>query len=297
MNCVLRAQLQSGKTLVFKQSLPYVAKYPDIPAPLERLDVEANFYRTVSREPALASHMPNIKGYDQSEHILCMQDLGAARDFSYLYEQSGADEQSSLTALVNWLQRLHHLSIPTEHIAQFANASMRELNHAHIFVIPLLADNGVTLSEPVAQSAAELRRDQSLRDAAKYLGDIYLGVVAHASQPCLLHGDYYPGSWLWQAEGQPSMMVIDPEFGFYGAPEFDLGVMYAHLLFAGYERASIDTLFAHYERPTDFSDELALQFAGMEVIRRLLGVAQLPLAADDTIKQNWLSMARDMVVV
>lgn len=300
MNCVLRAQLQSGKSLVFKQSLPYVAKYPDIPAPIERLDLEANFYDIVSNTRTLASHMPKIVGYDQSEHILCMQDLGAARDFSYLYAQSREagweDVHGSLTVLTTWLERLHHLSIPTHRLGQFTNASMRELNHEHIFVIPLLEDNGVALNEAVAQSAKRLRKDQSLRDAARNLGDIYLGVAPHASQPCLLHGDFYPGSWLWQAEQQPSVMVIDPEFGFYGAPEFDLGVMYAHLIFAGYEQAKIETLFARYAKPNNFSDQLALQFAGMEVIRRLLGVAQLPLTADDTVKQNWLSMARDLLL-
>ena len=35
MNCTLRASL-GGRTLILKQSRPYVAKYPSIPAPLDR---------------------------------------------------------------------------------------------------------------------------------------------------------------------------------------------------------------------------------------------------------------------
>ena len=38
----------------------------------------------------------------------------------------------------------------------------------------------------------------------------------------LLHGDYYPGSWMTVDD---AVFVIDPEFSFKGFPEFDLGVM------------------------------------------------------------------------
>jgi 5-methylthioribose kinase len=297
MNRVLRAQLQSGSTLVLKQSLPYVAKYPDIPAPIERLDVEANFYDMIRDHEALASCMPGILGYDPTEHILCMQDLGEATDFISLYD-IGRDRSLDigLPDLVNWLSNLHGLPVSKERGAEFANQAMRALNHEHIFIIPLLEHNGVALSEPVALSAEKMRQDGPLSDAAKHLGDIYLGAAPHVSQACLLHGDFYPGSWLAQGEQPSSVMVIDPEFGFYGAPEFDVGVMYAHLIFAGFAPADIERLLEHYSKPRHFSDTLALQFAGMEIIRRLLGVAQLPLTASDTVKQNWLSLARDLVV-
>jgi 5-methylthioribose kinase len=45
-----------------------------------------------------------------------------------------------------------------------------------------------------------------------------------------------------------------------------------------------------------FSRTLAFGFAGVEIIRRLLGVAQLPLAADLGTKQRWLALAREMVL-
>jgi len=34
----------------------------------------------------------------------------------------------------------------------------------------------------------------------------------------------------------------------------------------------------------------------MEIIRRLLGVAQLPLAADDEIRARWITEARRMML-
>ena len=45
MNCVRRAILDTGASLIVKQSLPYVAKYPDIPAPIERIAREHAFYQ------------------------------------------------------------------------------------------------------------------------------------------------------------------------------------------------------------------------------------------------------------
>ena len=41
---------------------------------------------------------------------------------------------------------------------------------------------------------------------------------------------------------------------------------------------------------------LALQFAGMEIMRRLIGVAQLPLAADLSRKEALLATSRDLVL-
>jgi 5-methylthioribose kinase len=39
----------------------------------------------------------------------------------------------------------------------------------------------------------------------------------------------FPGSWLKAADG---LRVIDPEFCFLGDPEFDCGILAAHLMIA-----------------------------------------------------------------
>lgn len=306
MNCVLRAHLRTGPdnsdTLIFKQSLPYVAKYPDIPAPLERLDVEADFYAVIATHSTLAARMPTIIGYHRDQHILCMQDLGETSDFIHLYEHSDGAQpakqhQQALTTLLQWLSDLHNLSLTEQQARQFSNPAMRALNHEHIFVIPLLADNGIELSDALAHSAQALRSDKSLISHARELGEVYLGHATHASRDCLLHGDFYPGSWIdCGTQEAAEAKVIDPEFAFYGAPEFDVGVLLAHLRFAGFAQEHIEALLAHYTEPPGYSHALALQFAGMEIIRRLLGVAQLPLIDDDIIKQHWLEQARYLVV-
>ena len=104
MNRVLRGHLNTSRTLIFKQSLPYVARYPDIPAPIERLDVEALFYKTIYQDAILRASTPTVLGYDKSNHLLCLEDFGAGQDYSFLYtldDQTPADK--FLPALLNWL--------------------------------------------------------------------------------------------------------------------------------------------------------------------------------------------------
>ena len=58
----------------------------------------------------------------------------------------------------------------------------------------------------------------------------------------------------------------------------------------------IDTALASYGR--HFDRKLALAFAGIELIRRLLGVAQLPLPADMTLtmKEEWLKQGKEWLM-
>lgn len=56
MNVTLRAELVTegvSETLIVKQSRPYVAKYDSIPAPIERVEYEAAFYRQAAQVPSI----------------------------------------------------------------------------------------------------------------------------------------------------------------------------------------------------------------------------------------------------
>jgi 5-methylthioribose kinase len=103
--------------------------------------------------------------------------------------------------------------------------------------------------------------------AVESLGECYL----HGPPRALLHGDFFPGSWL--SDGA-SARVIDPEFCFAGEPAFDYGVMAAHLILGGHWAAARRTGAAADAAGHDA--RLAGAFAGVEVMRRLIGVAQLP---------------------
>jgi 5-methylthioribose kinase len=282
--------------VILKQSVPYVAKYPSIAAPIERIAVEAAFYEATAAAPELARRMPAVLGYDPDNRLLALQDLGAANDLTGCYSDPTAITPPQRAALLDWLGLLHTRRIDPHTHPILENRAMRDLNHAHIFEVPLRADNGVDLdaiTPGLAAVARELRHDEALGTRLRELGDIYLGRTAHDSTPALLHGDYYPGSWLAARDG---VYVIDPEFAFIGAAEFDVGVLIAHFTFARISQDELMAALAHYRAPDGFSLPLALAFAGAEVIRRLLGVAQLPLDADLPLKAAWLTAACKFVI-
>jgi 5-methylthioribose kinase len=294
MNLVLRVRWRDAagavRSVVLKQARPRVEKFPEIPAPVGRLAVEVAFYRAVSSVPRLAAAMPALLAVDEEAAAALLEDLGAAADYTGLYGDEDL-AQGDLDQLLRWLSALHSLEVDAGARPRLANRDMRALNHAHLFEVPVGrspdAGDAPALDghcPGLQAAAAEYRRDPALRAGLATLGRVYL-----EDGPCLLHGDFYPGSWLATAAGP---RVIDPEFGFLGRPEFDLGVLRAHLAFTGQDHRSL----AAYHRPPGFDETLMQGFAGVELLRRLLGVAQLPLVADLERRTAWLAEGREAVL-
>jgi 5-methylthioribose kinase len=287
MNRTVRVQTAT-RSLVLKQSRPYCVKYPDIPAPIERLATEVRFYRVASANPTLAARMPRVLAFDENDSIAALEDLGEVSDLLGIY---GGDrlEPDDLRTLGEFARELHSLVVPDEDRAVLANHAMRELNHEHIFELPLDPDNGLdvdAITPGLGELAASLREDDEYVAQIVALGMLYTG----ADGPALLHGDYYPGSFLRTAAG---LRIIDPEFAFIGPAEFDLGVLAAHLVIGGAEDDVIDRVGAAYARP--FDRRLLAGFAGAELMRRQLGVAQLPVEADLERKRSWLELSHRWV--
>lgn len=291
MNLTLRARFDDNRSLIVKQSRAWVEKYPTIAAPETRILSEIAFYRAVAGEPALARRMPGLVYYSARDRIACFEDLGAAADLTSVYQGEPLGDEIE-RELLQWLHALHALELdPNDWGEVLQNRGMRTLNHAHIFEIPFSGDGAPDLdavTPGLAAVARRLRNDLSLRGRARDLGSRYLGRGS-----CLLHGDFYPGSWLRHRRG---VRVIDPEFAFFGAAEFDVGVYLAHRLLAGAPEATLKDALAIYAPPPTFETPTALGFAGIEIVRRLLGVAQLPLTADLARKRDLLAVARDLAL-
>lgn len=283
MNVVLRLPT-NRRSLILKQSRPYVQKYPQIPAPLERIHTEERFYRAVAGS-GIEAHLPGVLGFDPGQHLMLLEDLGQAEDMSFLYQDRQVAPEA-LATLMEVLGRIHATPVP----AGFPdNLELRRLNHQHIFVLPFLADNGFNLDQiqPGLEAlASPFKSDPALKAVVASLGERYL-----AAGPVLLHGDYYPGSWL-QASG--TVYVIDPEFSFAGFAEFDLGVMAAHLLMATGDPEIVNRVLEGYPGPAN--RELAVQVAGTEMVRRLIGLAQLPLGRTLEEKAYLLRLARNFLM-
>lgn len=289
MNLTLRVTTDR-RSVVLKQSRPWVEKYPQVEAPADRILFEHRFYQRAAAIEDVARLMPEVLAIDAGSYAMLLEDLGEASDFTTLYE-GGSIRDDEIDALAAWAASLHEATRGAADPA-FANRAMRSLNHQHIFVLPLSEGLPVALDElePGLGAAAEsIRGRPAFVDAVERLGRVYLD-----DGPCVLQGDYYPGSWLRTTRG---VRVIDPEFCFFGPPEFEMAVSLAHLALAGqpWSKAAhwLEAYRAGGGRPLD--EDLLAGFAGVEVMRRIIGLAQLPLPPHDGRRIDLLQRAEAAV--
>ncbi|HAP69811.1 MAG TPA: aminoglycoside phosphotransferase [Flavobacteriales bacterium] len=291
MNMVLRA-VTNHRSYILKQSLAWVHRFPMVKAPRERILTEYDFYQTVQKNAEIKKLTPEMYWLDRSNFLLCMEDLGQSQDFMHLYKKDGNLEKSEMADIARVVSELHFRFKFDPNDEGISNMEMRMLNHTHIFHFPLDNNNGFNLDSvlPGLQSATDkFRNDQKLKARALELGEIYLS----DSGTRLLHGDYYPGSWLKTPNG---FRMIDPEFCFKGPAEFELGVAVAHLKMAQQSESLLKDLFVYYHFDSKFDGSLFSNFAGMEMIRRILGLAQLPLELDLKERLELLDEAYELVI-
>ena len=283
MNLTLRVTTDQ-RSVIVKQARPWVEKYPDIEASDERILAEIDFYLNVSKFAYVYAAMPSVLATNPQQRLLVLEDLGLASDYASFYDRNA--EQSEVDRVFDlamaWVSQLHDCEVASDQ--QIGCKPLRTLNHQHIFTIPLTDPPVIDLNEVcdgLTAVSQKLLDDDSIHQAMANLGEVYLGDHGQV----LLHGDYYPGSWLKTDAG---FRVIDPEFCFVGPPEFDLGVLAAHWIFCGgqADRVAVDRVVQANSRQV--SEGLVFGFAGAELIRRLVGVAQLPLNADLQCRTKWL---------
>jgi len=282
MNITLTIKTEK-RSFVLKQSRDFVAKYPQVPAPRERTGIEYTFYQTLAKDEVLDSFSPKVLGFDKSNWLLALAYLKDGKDYLEIYAHPEILPWDRVNDLLQYLKKLHQISV-----SDFPdNMAMRKLNHEHIFVLPYQKDNGFDLDQlqPGLQDLSQLVKNHTqLLQKIDLLGERYLSLGKH-----LIHGDFYPGSWLQTAEG---MKVIDTEFAFMGDPEFDLSVMLAHLKMAQVSEPMIADILKTYPLNT----QLLAQYTGVEILRRIFGLAQLPLSLTLPEKEKLTHDAIDLLI-
>jgi 5-methylthioribose kinase len=274
MNLTLRINTKR-RDLVLKQARPWVEKYDHISAPWDRALLEIEFYQRVASLLEVRDRMPRLLGSDTASRCLVLEYIAGAGDYTDLYDRDHHLDTDTLEQAARFLAALH-TGTRSDPRPPFSNSEMRELNRMHIFEVPLGANSGVDLEalEPgLAKAALALRNDLDYRTFISETERDYL-----AEGPFLLHGDFIPGSWLRSKRG---LVVIDPEFCFFGSVEIDLGCVIAHLALANQSRNQVIDFLEGYREAApeiELEDRSISRFASAEVMRRLIGVAQLPLA-------------------
>lgn len=286
MNFTFRLVFDDQSSIIVKQSPPYCARFPEIPAPEDRIISEMKFYKLLEQDPFLSKHSPKLRGLDSEFKIAYLSDLGQATDFEYLYKQNAKLNSKTCKKLVLYLKKLHSLEILSE--ISFDNLEMRQLNHEYIFDLPFQAGdraidlNHITLG--LSEVVDHILSDQEIKIAARELGKLYF-----KNTRTLIHGDFYPMSWI---ETKKGMFIIDPEFGFLGLPEIDLGFFLAHMLLSNNFVVAYNVINQTYG-PCDFS--LVSKFCAIEVIRRISYVSQLPIINSLAFKKELLISSAEVL--
>lgn len=291
MNLVLRV-VTNRRSIILKQSLPWVNKYPTVAAPIDRIEFENNFYELVRKNDTIRNFTPEVYFFDKENYVLSIQDFGPSNDFTSIYRKDIELEKQDIADIARVVSELHFSFKVGKSVPVIENKALRSLNHQHIFELPLNVDNGFDLDQVISglqTGSQKFRADDKLKKRALELGELYM----RSEGSSLLHGDYYPGSWLKTDGG---FRMIDPEFCFTGLAEFELGVAVAHLKMAQQKDSIIKDLFVYYHFDSRFDGSLFSQFAGMEMIRRLIGLAQLPLELSLKERLELLDEAYELVM-
>ena len=280
MNVVLRVRT-TKQTFILKQSRPFIKKYPHIPAPVNRIEVEQKFYHLMNEH----SFFPKVLGYISTDFVLLLEDLVEGEDLISLYQS-----QDITAALIKdftlGLYCIHKQNTPFNYPN---NSDMRKLNHKHIFVLPFNDNNGFSLDniqDGLETLATPYRTNNILKKKIQNAGNLYL-----KKGNTFLHGDYYPGSWMLSRD---RFYVIDPEFSFIGPKAFDLGVMSAHLIMASGKASILEKVYKAY--PVDVELEQINLYCGIEILRRLIGLAQLPIDRSLKEKKVLLALAEKLIL-
>ncbi|WP_031426465.1 phosphotransferase [Flavimarina sp. Hel_I_48] len=289
MNFTLRVDT-GERTFIIKQSRGYVEKYPQVEAPEKRALMEAEFYALTSKNTHLKGMMPNLIAVDTTNNVLQLEDLGSGKDYSFLYQKGKTIAEDELFQLMDYVAQLHNITAGAVE-NPISNPDMRALNHEHIFVYPYMENNGLDLDAilpGLASVGATFKKDTELQRKLKTLGELYLADGDH-----LLHGDYFPGSWLKTTQG---IKIIDPEFCFFGPPEFEIGITIAHLKMADQPEKLVKSALKQYKKQAKLDENLKKQFTAAEILRRILGLAQLPLEIDLAKRKELVEEARNVIL-
>ena len=289
MNCTLRVRTNQ-RCFVVKQARPWVEKYAQFAAPAERAQYEIRFYRFIAEVPELAAQMPELLFADEAAYFIGMSDLGEGADFSTVYQEDRFSEEE-FERLRHFLVTLHNRFRGQQARQDFTNHALRRFNHGHIFVVPMNPENGLALdaiTPGLGQLATELHGDAAYRSAVESMGEYYL-----EDGEVLIHGDFFPGSYLRTSQG---LKVIDPEFCCFGKAEVELGILTGHLLLARQDHEAIKRLLLEYQVVAPLELGPVLKLAGVEIMRRLIGVAQLPVTYGLEEKRRLLRLSRELVL-
>jgi len=296
-----------------KQSLPYVRVDPAWAMPLERTLFEARWMQAVS--PATGHQIPALYHLDEGLFLIVMENLATHHVLRHalITGIAPAGFAARIGEFVGHAgYATSWRALPFEDVHAIRDLFSRNLALTRITVDLVLTDpyrsecsRNRWISPDLDDLVTALQEDGTLHSAVERLQERFL-----ANSQSLLHGDLHTGSVMISGD---DVRIIDGEFALYGPIGFDLGMFLANLVVNAYaqpehedwmrdEIALFWSSFRHaylerWETGTGRGDMGSLTgsaasaaerkrflqqvmhdsagFAGLELVRRTIGFAQV----------------------
>ena len=284
------------RSIVLKHAPPYIKVLgPDYPLSTERLTYESRALDVYNR--LVSGAAPAQYNFDAEAAVIAMEDLRNARVLradliAGTVDPLIAEQVGRFMGIVHSRTYIDNVNEETAHRCrqQFANTIMQSITADYVFTFPYTAHETNFWTPGLASDVQQLKTDSDFLRQTSHLKQIFLTV-----QQGVTHGDLHTGSVLIQDN---TAKVIDAEFAFYGPVGFDLGLYWANYLLSYFshqdalcvqsalktaivqtwhayttEFKTVDAGLKAQTLQNIFHD--AIGFAGLEMLRRLIGAAHV----------------------
>jgi len=284
------------RSLVLKHAPPYIKILgPDYPLSTERLTFESRALDVYNR---LASGtVPVQYDFDVDAAVIAMEDLRDAhvlRDalIAGAVDTTIAEQVGRFMGIVHSQTYVDHIGNATaqHYRQQFANTTMQSITADYVFTFPFTEHETNFWTPGLAPDVQHLKADTDFLRQAEHLKRIFL-----TAQQGVTHGDLHTGSVLVQDN---TAKVIDAEFAFYGPVGFDMGLYWANYFLSYFShqgnlsvqstlKTAVGQVWDTYTAEFTMVDaglksemlsnifQDAVGFAGLEMLRRLIGAAHV----------------------
>lgn len=295
---------KNAKSIIIKQALPYAKVVGESwPLTLKRAKIEADALKIFGQ--IAPNYVPKVYYTDDVLAITVMEDLshlsiartGFIKGEAYPLISQHLGEYLAKTLFFTSDYGLGP-SAKKERVQQFINPELCKITEDLIFTDPYYDAKTNDFEPGLKETVEKLWQDEELKFHVNVLKKSFL-----TDAEVLLHGDLHTGSVF---AGNEETKVIDPEFAFYGPAGFDIGQVFANLLFQvivnddkrdifiqhintvwtifkneftqlweveNREPLAKTNAFLEYNLSKFFEDSLG--YAGCELIRRTIGLAHV----------------------
>ena len=283
-------------SIVLKHAPPYIKILgPDYPLSTERLTYESRALEVYNQ--LVSGAVPAQYSFDVETAVIAMEDLRDARVLrtdliAGRVDTAIAEQIGRFMGIVHSQTYVDNLGNATaqHYRQQFANTTMQSITADYVFTFPYTEHETNFWTPGLELDVQRLKTDTDFLQQVERLKQIFL-----TAQQGVTHGDLHTGSVLIQGD---AAKVIDAEFAFYGPIGFDLGLYWANYLLSYFSHqdnlnvqsalktAIVQTWHAYTAEFKMVDAELkaqtlqnvfrdAIGFAGLEMLRRLIGAAHV----------------------